>query len=234
MNEIIKVRNFNKKYQRQKVEFEILKDINFSCYEGEICVLLGASGSGKTTLMNAISGLDTISSGEVIVNNINISNLNDKELTNFRKKHIGFIFQQYDLIPDLTLKDNILLSSDLVGKNKNIDKVIEQVNLTSFANSYPHQLSGGMQQRVAIARAIIKEPKILFCDEPTGALDEESGKNILKILKELNSKNTTIFMITHNPNIAKMANQIIHIKDGKIDKIIKNENLIDPEDINWG
>lgn len=184
--------------------------------------------------MNAISGLDTANSGEIIVNDINIANLNDKELTDFRKDYTGFVFQQYDLIEDLNVRDNILLSSDLVGRNADVDKVISDVGLTSFEQSFPHQLSGGMQQRVAIARAIIKKPKILFCDEPTGALDEESGKNILRILKTLNEQNVTLFIITHNPHIALMANQVIHIKDGRIDSITRNSNLVHPDNISWG
>lgn len=232
---IIEVKNLKKSFKNSSIETQVLKGINLECNQGEICVLLGSSGSGKTTLLNLISGLDKPTSGEVLIENTNISNFNDKKMTLFRRNNIGFVFQQYNLIKELSVFENVNLSASLVNLTKNVDEILDYLGLEDNKKMYPQQLSGGMQQRVAIARAIVKEPKILFCDEPTGALDEKSGRDVLSLLKDLNeSKNTTIFMITHNPHIAKMAHQVIHIKDGLVDKVYRNESLIDPKDIEWG
>lgn len=232
---ILKTKNVKKVFKNGQFELEVLKGIDLEVNEGDITVLLGTSGSGKTTFLNAISGLDKASSGEIYVNDININELNDKQLTKFRRENISFIFQQYNLIKDLTVYENVKLSAELVKNESEIENILKQVGLEDFMNSYPHQLSGGMQQRVAIARALVKKPKIMFCDEPTGALDENSGRSVLTLLKKINiESNTTLFMITHNPNIATMANQVIHLKNGKIDKNEMNENILEPNDIEWG
>lgn len=234
MKEIIKLNNIVKSFKNGEVETPVLKGINLTCYSGKICVVLGTSGSGKTTLLNIISGLERPDSGSCLVSGENIEQLNDHQLSLFRRKNVGFVFQQYNLIKDLNVYENVKLSSNLVSKNDNIETILERVGLKESAKLYPYQLSGGMQQRVAIARGVAKDPQILFCDEPTGALDEKSGREVLKLLKELNNQGTTIFMITHNPNIAKMAHQVVHIKNGVIDSCVFNEKVLDVEEIGWG
>lgn len=231
MNKILSAKNVYKTFISGEFKNEVLKNLNVDIIEGEITVMLGTSGSGKTTLLNIISGLDKATSGEIIFNNVDIEKLSEKELTNFRRDNVSFIFQQYNLIKDLTVYENVKLTAELVNNESKIEEVLKDVGLEKYMDSYPHQLSGGMQQRVAIARALIKEPKIMFCDEPTGALDEKSGREVLKLLGNINKKGTTLFMITHNPNIAKMANKVIHIKNGIIDNVIENKTLVDAYDI---
>lgn len=228
---ILETKDLKKEFTNGEVTQEVLKGVNLEVNQGEITVLLGVSGGGKTTLLNSISGLDRVTSGEVIFNETDITKLKEKELTNFRRENVSFIFQQYNLIKDLTVYENVKISAELVNNNDKINDVIEKVGLKGNENNYPHQLSGGMQQRVAIARALIKEPTIMFCDEPTGALDEKSGRAVLTLLKELNESGATIFIITHNPSIAKMAHKVIHIADGNIDSSKVNETLVDPNDI---
>lgn len=234
MKKILEGKNINKTFINGKFTNEVLKNLNVSINEGEITVLLGTSGSGKTTLLNIISGLDRATSGEVIVNGVNIENLNEKDLTKFRRENISFIFQQYNLVKDLTVYENVKLTAELVQNEAIIEQTLKEVGLEDYMDAYPHQLSGGMQQRVAIARALVKSPKIMFCDEPTGALDEKSGRAVLKLLGDINKKGSTLFMITHNPNIAKMAHQVIHIKNGAIDSVIRNDKILDAYEIEWG
>lgn len=234
MAKILEGKKISKIFVNGDFKNEVLKNLDINVNAGEVTVLLGTSGSGKTTLLNAISGLDKATSGAIIINGVDIQKLNEKELTKFRRENISFIFQQYNLIKDLTVYENVKLSAELVGNENLIESTLEQVGLEKYLNAYPHQLSGGMQQRVAIARALVKQPKIMFCDEPTGALDEKSGRDVLELIKEVNEKGTTVFMITHNPNIANMAHQVIHIKNGLIDSVKHNEVLQDPRDIEWG
>lgn len=231
MTKILEGKNINKTFVNGQFKNEVLKNLNVSINEGEITVMLGTSGSGKTTLLNIISGLDRATSGEVIVAGVNIEKLNEKELTKFRRDNISFIFQQYNLVKDLTVYENVKLTAELVKNEDKIEKVLNEVGLGEYMDAYPHQLSGGMQQRVAIARALIKEPKIMFCDEPTGALDEKSGRGVLKLLSDANKNGSTLFMITHNPHIAKMAHQVIHIKNGAIDNVTRNEQILDAYEI---
>jgi putative ABC transport system ATP-binding protein len=231
---MISLKNINKHYGEGVSLFYALKDINLDINKEEIVVILGPSGSGKSTLMNLIGGIDRGDSGELIVDGVDILKLKDKELTKYRGDKIGFVFQFYNLIPNLTVEENIEVVSDIVKKPLSIDYVLEAVGLLDQKGKFPKQLSGGQQQRVAIARALVKNPDILLCDEPTGALDYKTSKEVLNLLKEVNKKfNTTVIIITHNNAIAQMADRIIKIRSGEVTKNILNDNIISPEGIEW-
>lgn len=212
----IRLVNVGKIYKSGEVETVALKDINIEIKDSEFIVILGPSGSGKSTMLNVISGLDTPSSGEIYYNDEKISDYNEDKLTKFRRNNLGFIFQQYNLLQNLTVKENIEIGSS-IGKNPlNIDEVLDAVSMKNEKDKYPYQLSGGQQQRVSIARSIAKNPKIMFCDEPTGALDEETGKQVLEMIQNMNERfKTTTVVITHNPNIAFMADRVIKMNSGK-------------------
>lgn len=210
------------------------KDISFKIEEGSFTIILGASGAGKSTLLNILGGIETATSGKVIVNGSDITKYDEKNLTLYRRNVVGFVFQFYNLIPNLTALENIKLARELVSDGLDPLEALKLVGLENRANNYPYELSGGEQQRVSIARAISKKPKILLCDEPTGALDYNTGKQVLKLLQNIcNKTNTTVVLITHNQEIAKMADKIIEISDSTIKDIIINENKIDIEKIEW-
>jgi len=229
------LKNVNKIYKTGNVETYALKNVSLEINDGEFIVILGHSGSGKSTLLNVTSGLDNPSSGEIRFNDEVISNYNSKELTKFRRENLAFIFQQYNLLQNLTVRENIEIGAS-IGKNPfNIDEIIEKVGLQDKKDSYPSQLSGGQQQRVSIARSVAKNPNIMFCDEPTGALDEETGKQILDVIQKMNEEfKTTTVVITHNPNIAFMADRVIKMNSGKIEEIVKNQCKKNAFEINWG
>lgn len=210
-------------------------DISFDVDKGEFVVLLGHSGSGKTTILNMLSTLEKPTSGDITYNDKSILNLKGKDLRNFRIEYVGLIFQEYHLIPMLTVLENVEIGSALVGESKESAlKILEKVNLKGHEDKFPYQLSGGEQQRVAIARAVAKKPKVLFCDEPTGALDEKTGIMILKLLKELQkNENITIILITHNSSIAEIADKVIRLNSGKILSIEKNKNPKDVDKVAW-
>lgn len=209
-------------------------DINLSIDKGQLIIIVGASGAGKTTLLNLIGGMDKISKGEIIVDDKNLSNMNEKELTRYRRDDVGFVFQFYNLIPNLTSIENIELASEIAKDNISAEKALEEVGLSKRRNSFPSQLSGGEQQRIAIARAIAKNPKLLLCDEPTGALDYKTGKSILKLLQDTaRNLNTTVIIITHNAAIKDIADKVFELKDGKIVNEYENENPKNIEDIEW-
>ena len=214
------VKDLNKAYGTKENKINVLKDINFSLEKGSLCTLLGPSGSGKSTLLNAIGGLEKIDSGSIVINEFEISNLKQKDLSNFRRKYLGFIFQFYNLIPDLTVIENIQVGSFIHNNPMDIEKLIKDLGLWEHRNKYPRQLSGGQQQRCAIGRALIKKPEILLCDEPTGALDYKKYE-------------TTIIIATHNEEITKMANIIIRLKDGIIYQNIENVEVIDAQELEW-
>ena len=232
--ELYKLENIYKTYKNNSTYNHALEDIDLKIIEGEIIVILGPSGSGKSTLLNLLSGIDKPSKGKISFNDKRIDKMNGDDLTEYRKDHLGFIFQSYNLISNLTIKENIELGKQLSENPLNMDEIIEAVGLKDHKNKYPYQLSGGQMQRVAIARALVKNPKVLFCDEPTGALDEKMGKNILALLQNLNKKyKTTMIIVTHNPSIALMANTVIKMNSGHILEIIKNENIVKAEELRW-
>lgn len=230
---MIKIENVHKYYGEKDNRFEVLKGISLTVEEGDFVVILGASGSGKSTLLNVISGLERPDSGEVLYNGENISVLSDEKLTRFRKENIGFIFQQYYLLPHLNVDKNVKMGADLAG-NKDYVKIVEAVGLAQKRFKYPHELSGGEQQRVSVARALAKKPDVLFLDEPTGALDEETGRLVLdyvcKLQKELNF---TVIMVTHNANISDMAKKVILMNSGKIVRTYQNETQKSAYEIGW-
>lgn len=230
---MIKINNIHKSYGIKDNQVEVLKGISLNIEEGDFVVILGASGSGKSTLLNIISGLEKPDSGEIFYNNENITVLSDKQLTSFRKKNIGFIFQQYYLLPNLNVEKNVKMGGDLAG-NKDYEKIIEAVGLGEKHLKYPHELSGGEQQRVCVARALAKKPAILFLDEPTGALDEETGRQVLDYICSLQKEmNFTIIMVTHNANIADMAKSVIRMNSGKIVSTYQNKTQKNAYEIGW-
>jgi putative ABC transport system ATP-binding protein len=225
----------SKIYRSGEVETAALKNINLTIEDGEFVVILGPSGSGKSTLLNVISGLDTVTSGTITFRDHELTALSEDEMTQFRREHLGFIFQQYNLLQNLTVYENVQIGSD-IGKNPlNIDELLGKVGLTPARDKYPHQLSGGEQQRVSVARSLAKNPDIIFCDEPTGSLDEQNSKQVLKVLQELNEEyKKTVVVITHNTGIAEMADKVIKMNSGRIVEVIHNEVKIKAQDIKWG
>jgi putative ABC transport system ATP-binding protein len=232
---MIVLTDVSKIYKSGEVETAALKNINLTIEEGEFVVILGPSGSGKSTLLNVISGLDTVTSGKIMFREEDLTALSEDEMTEFRRDHLGFIFQQYNLLQNLTVYENIQIGSD-IGKNPlDIDELLKKVGLENARNKYPHQLSGGEQQRVSVARSLAKNPDIIFCDEPTGSLDEKNSKQVLQVLQELNSEyRKTVVVITHNLGIAKMADKVIRMNSGLITEITLNKVKINAQDIDWG
>lgn len=230
---MIKVENLNKYYGVGDSRQHVLKDINLTVDDGEYLVILGASGSGKSTLLNIIGGLEKADGGNVVVGDSNLTELKDGELTLFRRREVGFVFQQYYLLPDMNVDKNVRMGADLV-KNGDYRKIIEALGLGEKLKKYPSQLSGGEQQRVAVARALAKNPKILFMDEPTGALDEDTGRQLLDYVLKLREANGfTLIMVTHNTNIAQTAERVVKINSGKIVADYKNQVCKGAYEIDW-
>ncbi len=230
---MIKVEKLVKAFGKNENKNEVLKGIDLEIENGDFVVILGASGSGKSTLLHCISGLERFDSGNVYYDTVNIATLADKELTMFRKENIGFIFQQYYLLSNMTVDKNVRMGADLAG-NKDYKEIIEAVGLKDKMKKYPSELSGGEQQRVAVARALAKKPKVLFLDEPTGALDEETGRQILDYICKLHGiYGFTIVMITHNINIAEMANTVVKMNSGRIVELCENKAPKTAYDIGW-
>ncbi len=234
MEKLYEVKQIVKKYRSGEGYLLALNQVDLVIEKEQIYTILGPSGSGKTTLLNMLSGLDKVDSGEIYYAGEKISELSNKELTKYRRFNTGFIFQSYNLISTLTVKENVMLGEFLGENPLDVNTVIEQVGLTEHIDKFPHQLSGGQQQRVAIARVLVKNPKVIFCDEPTGALDEVSGREILSLLQNLNREyQTTLIMVTHNPNIADMSHKVIYFKDGKIVDLKSNQLLKSAFEIDW-
>ena len=230
----IEFKNVCKEYKMGEVTIKALDNTNFQIEEGELVVIVGPSGAGKTTTLNILGGMDYVTSGDVIVAGKNISSLKNKDLIKYRREDIGFVFQFYNLVQNLTAKENVELATQICKKSLDPNEVMEKVGLAERLNNFPSQLSGGEQQRVAIARAIAKNPKLLLCDEPTGALDYKTGKQILKLLQDTARKEKmTVLIITHNAAIAPMADKVIKFKNGKAEEILINQNPKPIEEIEW-
>ncbi|GIO42768.1 ABC transporter ATP-binding protein [Paenibacillus apis] len=234
MNKLIEFKNVTKEYKMGEVSIKALDGIDFSISEGEFVVVLGASGAGKSTILNILGGMDTASSGQVLVGRQEVTKLNEKNLTRYRGEKIGFVFQFYNLIPNLNALENVEFAAEVCKDHLDAKSILQKVGLSSRIKNFPSQLSGGEQQRVAIARAVAKNPLLLLCDEPTGALDYVTGKAVLKLLEDLNREmKKCIVLVTHNSAIAQMADKIIKVKSGKIESITINENRQSAEGIEW-
>ena len=231
---IFQLKNVSKVYEMGEVSVRALNNVSLDLYPEELVVLLGASGSGKSTLLNILGGLDNPSGGEVIFANRDLTQAGDSNLTSFRRKYVGFVFQFYNLIPSLTAKENVALVTEIAHHPMRPRDALALVGLEDRLDHFPAQLSGGEQQRVAIARAIAKRPQVLLCDEPTGALDYKTGKLVLQVLEKINRElGTTTALITHNAGIAAMADRVITMRSGEIIKLERNKTKISPEDLEW-
>ena len=232
MDAFIELKNVVKSYTMGDVTIYANNGVNFKVNKGEFTVIVGASGAGKTTILNMLGGMDTPTSGTILVDGHNIATYDDKQLTDYRRDDIGFVFQFYNLIPDLTVQENIQVVADIAKQPMDIEEVMKALDIDKYKNRFPKELSGGQQQRVAIARALIKNPKILLCDELTGALDSKSSRNVLKFIEKVNEQfKTTIIIITHNEAIADMADTVIRIKDGQVASCTDNNSKHSAEEL---
>ena len=230
----IELKDVKKIYKMGEVNINALSGVNFSVEKGEFVIIAGASGAGKSTILNILGGMDTPTSGEIIVDGCNISNYNSRQLTTYRRYDIGFVFQFYNLVQNLTARENVELASEICKDPLDADTVLAEVGLSDRKNNFPAQLSGGEQQRVAIARALAKNPKLLLCDEPTGALDYNTGKAVLKLLQDTcRNTGTTVIVITHNQALTAMADRVITVKSGTVEKVVMNDNIRNVEDLEW-
>ncbi len=230
----LEIKNLKKSFGTQANRTEVLKGIDFAVEKGEICVLLGPSGSGKSTLLNIIGGIDNADEGYISINGERTVDMNEKSLTRYRRRHLGYVFQMYNLIPNLNVKENIEVGAYLSDRALNINELMKTLGLYEHRNKLPNQLSGGQQQRTAIGRAIIKNPDILLCDEPTGALDYQTSKEILRLIEEVNHRyGNTVIMVTHNDAIKNMADRVVKLRDGQIRKNYVNEEKIAACDLDW-
>lgn len=230
----LEIRGLKRTFGSGDTKQEVLRGINFSVSKGEFCVLLGPSGSGKSTLLNILGGIDSADSGEIIINGDKLADLDEKALTNYRRRHLGYVFQMYNLIPNLNVKENIETGAYLSEKPLDIDELLQILGLFEHRYKLPNQLSGGQQQRVSIGRAIVKNPDILLCDEPTGALDYTTSKEILQLIEQVNQKyGNTVIMVTHNEAIRNMADHIVKLRDGVIRSDIVNTSKISACELEW-
>ncbi|MCM1228054.1 MAG: ABC transporter ATP-binding protein [Clostridium sp.] len=230
----LEIKEVKKHFGDGESRVDVLKGIDVGIEKGEICVLLGPSGSGKSTLLNIIGGIDSADSGCISINGEKTADMNEKTLTQYRRKHLGYIFQMYNLIPNLNIKENVEIGAYLSENPLDVDELLNTLGLYEHRHKLPNQLSGGQQQRTAIGRAVVKNPDILLCDEPTGALDYNTSKEILKLISDLNNKyGNTVVMVTHNDAIKDMADRVIKLRDGVIRKNYINENKISAEELDW-
>ena len=234
MNVFLEIKNIKKHFGEGESRVEVLKGIDIEIEKGEFCVLLGPSGSGKSTLLNIIGGIDAADEGYISINGEKTADMNEKALTLYRRKHLGYIFQMYNLIPNLNIKENIEVGAYLSDKPLDVDDLLKTLGLYEHRHKLPNQLPGGQQQRTAIGRAIVKNPDILLCDEPTGALDYNTSKEILQLIEDVNKKyGNTIIMVTHNDAIKQMADRVVKLRDGMIRKNYLNETKLTAEELDW-
>lgn len=225
----IEMKHSYKRYQMGETQIIANDDISFEIEKGELVIILGASGAGKSTVLNILGGMDNNDEGQVVIDGVNIADYNQKQMTAYRRNDVGFVFQFYNLVPNLTAKENVELASEIVSQAKNAEETLREVGLGERLNNFPAQLSGGEQQRVSIARALAKNPKLLLCDEPTGALDYQTGKQILKLLQDMSrQKDSTVVIVTHNSALAPLANRVIYLHDAKVKDVKINDQ---PQDI---
>lgn len=230
---MISLEKVSKIYKTGEVEYRALDKINLEINQGEFVVILGPSGAGKSTLLNLLGGMDRPTSGKIIVNQVDISKFTDRQLTKFRAEQIGFVFQSYNILPSLTVEENVSIMRDIIKLKQNPTEVLKSVGLGRHLKKFPSELSGGEQQRVSIARAVVKKPAILLCDEPTGALDSDTGVQILKLLKAQTDNDTTVIIVTHNALIAEIADRVIHLKNGQIETNRKNSHKKQIDEVEW-
>ncbi len=233
MGKIIELKDVKKTYVIGEQQFNALDGVDLEIDQGEFVVILGPSGAGKSTLLNLLGGMDKVTSGSIFVGENEISKYSDKELTRYRANEVGFIFQFYNIMPTLTVEENVNLIKDVTNTSKDAKEVLDSVGLLKHANKFPQELSGGEQQRVSIARAIMKNPKVLLCDEPTGALDSKTGVEVLKLLRTQADNDTTVIIVTHNSLIAEVADRVIRIKNGKVESNEKNDHPKDIDEVKW-
>lgn len=234
MSAYISFKDIKKTYEMGEVTIKAVDGVSFDIHKGEFVIITGTSGAGKSTVLNLLGGMDTPSSGDLIVDQVNISNFNKKQLTNYRKDDIGFVFQFYNLVQNLTVRENVELATQLIKNPLDIEEILDAVGLKDRKNNFPSQLSGGEQQRVAIARAIAKNPKLLLCDEPTGALDYNTGKAVLSLLQKMcREMHMTVVVITHNLALTPMGDKVIYMKNGQVEKMLINPEPTPVERIEW-
>ena len=230
----IEINNLKKSFGSDSNRVEVLRGVDFSIEKGDICVLLGPSGSGKSTLLNIIGGIDDADAGYISIESERMADMNEKKLTAYRRKHLGYVFQMYNLIPNLTVRENIEVGAYLSDRSLDVDELLQTLGLYEHRKKLPNQLSGGQQQRTAIGRAIVKNPDILLCDEPTGALDYNTSKDILELIERVNQKyGNTVIMVTHNDAIKDMADIVIRLRDGAVRKSYRNEKKIPARELEW-
>jgi len=231
---LLKLVDVDRIFQMGEVSVHVLKGISFDILDGEMLAIVGPSGSGKTTILNLVGGLDSPTGGEIFFRDRDMSRAGPGELTVYRREEIGFVFQFFNLVPSLTARENVMVATELVPHPKDVDEVLHLVDLEDRSDHFPAQLSGGEQQRVAIARAVAKNPTLLLCDEPTGSLDFQTGKRVLRLLVDLKQDwNTTVVIITHNAAIAEVADRVIYLRSGEITEVVRNESPIAPEEVVW-
>ena len=236
MKNFIEFKNVVKTYNVGEKSFNALDGMSFTIPKGEFVVILGPSGAGKSTLLNLLGGMDSVTSGSIIIDSENIENFDKNQMTEYRAENVGFIFQFYNILPTLTVLENVEIVKDIVKQPKSARKILEEVGLSNHLDKFPNQLSGGEQQRVSIARAIAKNPKLLLCDEPTGALDSKTGVEVLKLLKkccDANNGENTVVVVTHNALIAEIADRVIRVKNGKVDSITENKKPKNIDEVKW-